>query len=69
MSDNKEVKKTLAKAILDVSYSMERLLADGLNRSAIIVLIADDTGLSKKTITKILDSLGHLRDKYSSGAV
>lgn len=55
----------LAVAIADVSGSLKRLEKSGLNRKAVIALIADDTKLAKGTIKSVLDSLGDLAKTYT----
>jgi hypothetical protein len=48
----------LASVITDVSKSLQRLLASGLQRSAVITLLVSDTGISKRQITKVLGRTG-----------
>lgn len=58
--------KVLANAIVEISSSFKRLLASGLNRNAIVVLLQSDTGLSKKQINYVLDSLLQLATRYTT---
>jgi len=55
---------SLARAIVEISEALRALTRSGLNRKAIITLVADDTKISKSTITHVLDSLEDLRSKY-----
>ena len=55
----------LAKTIVDISASMTRLLASGLNRRAIVILIHDESKISKRTIEYLLDSLEQLAEDYT----
>lgn len=55
----------LAEAIVRISASMKKLTASGLNRRAIVTLIADGTNYGKGTIEKVLDSLDTLAKKYT----
>lgn len=58
-------KHVLAKAIVEMSASMKRLLASGINRKAIIVLLNDQTSLGKGTIAMVLDGLEQLAKEYT----
>lgn len=54
----------LAKAIVAISTAAVKLAATGLNRKAVVVLLADSTGLAKRTITAVLDGLEDLKQAY-----
>lgn len=56
--------EVLAQAIVELSAAAKRLAASRLNRKAVIVLLAHDTGLPMKTISLVLDSIGHLEATY-----
>ena len=58
--------KVLAQAITEISASFKRLLNSGLNRDGIIALIQDDTGLPKRTISFVLNSLTNLANRYTT---
>jgi hypothetical protein len=58
----------LTQAIMQISGSLEALLKSGLNRRAIIVLLHDETGVNKREITKIIDSLPKLKDWFCAPA-
>jgi hypothetical protein len=58
-------KEVLATAILQISGSVKKLYASGLNRRAVIALLADDTKLGKGTISTVLNSLGDLAKTYT----
>lgn len=56
--------KVLAQAILDISAAMRRLSASGLNRKAIVTLVADSTNQYKGTVNLVLDALERLEANY-----
>jgi hypothetical protein len=58
-------KEVLATAITQISDSVKSLEKTGLNRRAVIALLADDTKLGKGTITTVLNSLGDLAKNYT----
>ena len=55
----------LATAILKISDAAKQLEKSGLNKRAIIALIADDTKLGKGTINTVLNSLEDLAKNYA----
>ena len=57
-------KEVLAEAIVSISNSMSKLLASGLNRRAVVTLIAYDTGVSRTYIDAVLNSLENLKHNY-----
>ena len=57
-------REVLALAIIKVSDAMVALQKSGLNRKAIIVLLADKTKISKGWIREVLDGLEHLKHDY-----
>lgn len=59
-----ESKEVLAEAITKISEAMRELTASGLNRDAIVVLLAAKTGVSKRDINTVLDGLNRLRGWY-----
>jgi hypothetical protein len=58
-------KEVLATAIVSISDAVQKLYKSGLNKRAVIALIADDTKLGKGTIDAVLSSLGDLRKTYT----
>lgn len=50
--------------IIEISKSMNKLLESGLNRKAVIVLIADSTKQGKREIEYVLNSLEQLSEDY-----
>lgn len=58
-------KEVLADAILKISDAAKQLEKSGLNKRAIIALIADDTKLGKGTINTVLNSLEDLAKNYA----
>jgi hypothetical protein len=58
-------KEVLATSILQISDAVKKLYDSGLNRHAVVALLADDTKLGKKTIETVLDSLLDLRKTYT----
>lgn len=62
-----EEKQTLADVIREVQGGMRRLTRSGLNRRAIECLIHDNTsGVGKREIKAVLDSLDQLADWYTA---
>lgn len=59
-----ESKEVLAEAIVKISEAMQQLTSSGLNRDAIVVLLAAKTGVTKKDINAVLDGLNRLRGWY-----
>jgi|GEM_PF-3150370 len=57
-------KEILADAIVNVSAAMRKLSASGLNRNAIVTLVKDATGITKKDIEQILQALVDLKRMY-----
>lgn len=58
-------KDVLAKSICDLSDATNKLMASGLNESAIIVLLQDSTKQSKRAIKRVLDAMSQLRADYT----
>jgi len=63
-SGRPETKEVLAEAIVKISEAMQQLTASGLNRDAVVVLLAAKTGVTKKDINAVLDGLNRLRGWY-----
>ncbi len=59
-------KEVLATAIIQICNAAQKLYNSGLNRKAVIALIADDTKLGKGTIDTVLSSLVNLRKTYTT---
>jgi len=54
----------LAEAIKRISAAVARLQKSGLNEKAIIVLLHDSSGVTKKNIKYVLDHLAYLPQVY-----
>ena len=63
-SDPPETKELLAASIVKVSEGFQALLASGLNREAIEVLLHEKKRVGKRDIRLILDGLRKLRGWY-----
>lgn len=63
--ENPVKREILAQSIVDISTSFNKLTRSGLNRRAIVVLIADDTKFSKGAIEAVLKSLDSLAQNYT----
>lgn len=59
-----ESTEILAEAITRIGAAFLALQQSGLNKKAIVVLIAAETGLGKGTINIVLDALPRLRGWY-----
>lgn len=58
-------REVLAQAIVNISKSFDRLIKSGLNRRAIIILIASETKLGLGQIENVLCSLERLAHNYT----
>lgn len=56
--------KRLAEAVKKIEKSMKELNESGLNRKAIVVLLADSTGVSRRDINAVLNGLETLGQEY-----
>lgn len=63
-SGRPETKEVLAEAIVRISEAMTELQASGLNREAVVVLLAAKTKVSKRDINAVLNGLKSLRSWY-----
>lgn len=54
----------LVRAIRLIAASLASLQAGGFNRRAVVVLLVDQTKLSKKTVEAVLDALIGLNEKF-----
>lgn len=63
--ENPVAQEVLADVIVKISDGMTKLLASGLNRKAIIVLLHDSTDQPKYRIEAVLDGLDSLRAAYT----
>lgn len=59
-------KETLAAAIVTISEGVTALLKSGLNRKAIVILLAASTGVTRQNINAVLDGLATLKKDYAS---
>jgi len=64
--EKSERKELLALSIEQACEALKKLLNSGLNRNAIITLVAADTKLPKTTIGQVLNSLQDLSKTYCS---
>ncbi len=58
-------KDILANEICKLSDAANKLLLSGLNEKAIVVLLKEETGLSKRDIVLVLNALSQLRNDYT----
>lgn len=56
----------MAEAIRRISDAAGRLMAAGLNRKALCVLLSHSSGESQRTVSKVLDSLASLAAEYTT---
>lgn len=64
-SENVVEASVLAQAIVDISENLRRLLQSGLNRRAVVALVADSSKVSKTTIHIVIDSIEDLAQNYT----
>lgn len=57
-------KGVLAKAIIDISNAATALAKSGLNRKAIVLLIAHSSSQYQNTVARVLDALESLKKDY-----
>lgn len=50
----------LTTALRQTEEGVKKLLRSGLTRNAVLVLLADDTGISKRTINEVLEAATNL---------
>ncbi len=58
--------RDLSAAIRQMSEGVNRLLASGLNRRAIVTLLADSTKVGRKDIERVLDGLVELERDFTT---
>lgn len=56
--------EVLAQAIVDIANAGKRLASSRLNRKAVIVLLAHDTGLGQGTVRTVLEGIESLQSTY-----
>ena len=54
----------LALAIKDIATAMKRLVQTGVTREAVVVLVKDRTGLSKRDIEIVLNGIAQLERDF-----
>jgi hypothetical protein len=52
--------------IRKVSTALDALLASGLNQKAIVLLVADASGVGKRDVTRVLQRLKSLAATYTT---
>lgn len=63
-SDPPETKEILAEAIVSIGKATNKLMASGLNKHAVIVLIQAQTKLPQRDIKTVLEALPQLERWY-----
>lgn len=58
--------QVLTRAIADISLAMLKLTSSGLNRRAIVILVHDQSKISKRNIELVLNNLEQLAQDYTS---
>jgi hypothetical protein len=58
--------EVLAQNIIDIDKSMKAALAAGLKVNTIVTLVAADTGLAKRDVRAVIDSLSTLRSTWTT---
>jgi hypothetical protein len=61
---NPESTEILAEAVVRIGEAFYELKRKGLNERAIVVLVADASGVNKSTVTRVLSCLDQLRGYY-----
>jgi hypothetical protein len=59
-----EPTEILAEAVIRIGDNFEKLQTSGLNKRAIVALIRDYTGISKREIELVLESLVKMKGWY-----
>lgn len=54
----------LAQSIADIGTAMKRLSGSRLKKEALVVLVSDATGISKRQVTFVLNALDDLENLY-----
>lgn len=60
--------REMVEAVRQIDIGVRDIFKAGLNRQALLVLLADQCRLPKRTISKVLDSLADLRAAYLGDA-
>ena len=63
-SEPPESKEILAEAIVNIGNAAKKLLASGINKRAVIILLQAETKLSQRDIRTVLDALPQLERWY-----
>lgn len=58
--------KVLARAIIHMSDDLSAILKSGLNKKAIVVLVADSSGQPKYRVEAVLNALADLKREYTA---
>lgn len=61
-----EVIATMAKNISSLADSVTALLNGELNRKALIILLANSSGLPQRTVSSVLDALESLKEDWTN---
>lgn len=62
--DSPVSKEVLAKSIADISSAFRHLRISGLNRKAIVILVAHSTKLGQNTVDAVIDAVEQLKRDY-----
>ena len=58
--------KVMAQTIVDISTSVKRLLAGGLNKRAIVILLSHSTNLYQSQVEKVLNGLENMKKDFTT---
>lgn len=56
----------IAKAIIDISAGMKKVLAAGLKYEAIVTLVAASSGVPKSQVRLVINNLDQMKETYCS---
>lgn len=62
--NKKDAPVDLTESLRQVEGSMRKLLDSGLNKKAILILLAADCQLPKSTVEQVLDSASNIATRY-----
>lgn len=65
--DNPISKEVLAESIKTISDGMNKLLASGLNRDAVEILVRHSSGVNREDVKRVLNALRDLAANYTTG--
>jgi hypothetical protein len=64
LGDSPEAAQQLKEAILRIDKAVQQIASSGINQRLLVLMLADQTGVSKTQITYVLNALHRLKREY-----